>query len=649
MGAGEAGKPRAVKGPYLGRWRNAVVLPHEEGRAATVRYYPRGQMLVTWPDGHEEGSKPLFAKPITTHGIAAGRYMCQFTVDLPAAGDAQRFPTEVDVHWEVTHPDQAVRTAVEDLEAPLRSELLQLLRTITRRFPVTESAAADQAIADAVALAQRTQPIGATYGIRTDVFVRISLDAASVKLATTLKGIQGQVEVSKLKGELQGVEQDSRIGLQVKRVRQIAALIAEGQHAQIAMMLDDDPEALKGIIAIAADEDRAQRTEAMDILKYLVEHEAIEPHQLGDAGAMLIAGLRGSALRRPAVSAPTPAAITSGTQPDAAREQDRDPWQDPDPRPRARGRRFREGAGDGRRAAARDAWGDEVADSAEAEVIDAETVEPPAPTRARPVPRPERSADPGQAETVPRHVRADEQDARTTRPYEAVGPDAPTLDQYPVRPVPSARDGGPAPDRHRERSADAYDQRYDDRRTDRYEDQYAARQDGRPDPRFADRRVDPPASRRADPYDDRYDDSYDASYEAPRGPQHRDRSPARPDAPPARQADRYDADYDDTYGAYDRQDQPGARGGPAPERRPDPQRGREYDRAYDDRFDDQYDTPRRGPHGDRSSDQHSEYDDRRDARGPARPTRPAPPRPSAPPPSGGGSWAEAFDDWGDDE
>jgi len=111
-------------------------------------------------------------RPTLTDGLAA-RYRTQYTVDvtdhlstlqenLPSRDDVFAFEVTIDIGWRVTDPRQVVLRRVSDGLAVARSHLVELMRSISRRFDQEEPARAERAFNDRLRARRLTLPEGIT-------------------------------------------------------------------------------------------------------------------------------------------------------------------------------------------------------------------------------------------------------------------------------------------------------------------------------------------------------------------------------------------------------------------------------------------------------------------------------------------------------
>ncbi|MEU5599077.1 hypothetical protein [Streptomyces sp. NPDC020298] len=137
-----------------------------------------------------QGEYKAYLPPLrpTRPEIVANRYTAVYEVDmgvhrytsdllLPSDNDALEFTAEVDLDWQVLDPARFVATGHRDVPALLLGELQQAARPVTRRFAVTDSAAAEAELLERMRL---LGPLGATAGLQVTWTLRVRRDQANI-------------------------------------------------------------------------------------------------------------------------------------------------------------------------------------------------------------------------------------------------------------------------------------------------------------------------------------------------------------------------------------------------------------------------------------------------------------------------------------
>lgn len=303
------------------------------GRLAAVLLYRNGGHRVMWPDRKEDHGTPLFGGPYTVFEVLLGRNVTEFDLELPAAGDGVSFRAKASVQWEVDDPHLVVTRQVWDVAELLRDDLLDGLRTVSRRFGITEAQRADEAVRDELA-AGRLQ-LGRDLGLRTRVLVFFDLDS----------DVKGQLAEADL--TLVGMGVDRRVAererrkdaydrqLLAERARELQAMLQQGEFAQIAHHMAANPDKQWEIRRQLLAEEREGKADFLAVLHRLIDTGVIERHDLDQMTYQVLEHLRSSSggvlggvadrvldLPRPR---PRPRALTEGGP---SAEPVRPPWDD---------------------------------------------------------------------------------------------------------------------------------------------------------------------------------------------------------------------------------------------------------------------------------------------------------------------------------
>ncbi|MEV6959056.1 hypothetical protein AB0M97_07610 [Streptomyces sp. NPDC051207] len=118
--------------------------------------------------------------------VDMGVHLFTDTIALPSDNDAFEFTAEVDVSWQVLDPARFVASGIRDVPAMLLSELQQASRPVTRRFAITDSAAAEQVLLRAVTV---VGPLGAPAGLQVTWTLRLRRDQANIEHQQRLQAI----------------------------------------------------------------------------------------------------------------------------------------------------------------------------------------------------------------------------------------------------------------------------------------------------------------------------------------------------------------------------------------------------------------------------------------------------------------------------
>ncbi|WBO64442.1 hypothetical protein [Streptomyces camelliae] len=186
-------------------------------------------LVFATPKGSYEAYLPPH-RP-TRSEITAKRYSAVYEVDmgvhphtavlnLPSDNDAFEFTAEVDLSWQVLDPARFVASGHRDVPALVLGELQQAARPVTRRFPVAQSASAEQELLQAVTV---LGPLGATAGLQVTWTLRLRRDQADIEHQQRLRAI-GHSATEQAYAAQRGMEVDVEVD---RRLRQQDALQIE--------------------------------------------------------------------------------------------------------------------------------------------------------------------------------------------------------------------------------------------------------------------------------------------------------------------------------------------------------------------------------------------------------------------------------------
>ncbi|MFE1879895.1 hypothetical protein [Streptomyces diastatochromogenes] len=199
--------------------------------------------------------------------ITAKRYSAVYEVDmgvhphtsaltLPSDNDAFEFTAEVDLSWQVLDPARFVASGHRDVPALVLGELQQAARPVTRRFPVAQSATAEQELLRAVNV---LGPLGATAGLQVTWTLRLRRDQADIEHQQRLRaidhsateqsfaaqrGMEVDVDVDRRLRQQDALQieravaygaQQQELLLQQQRWQHEQAMLASGQHHELAL------------------------------------------------------------------------------------------------------------------------------------------------------------------------------------------------------------------------------------------------------------------------------------------------------------------------------------------------------------------------------------------------------------------------------
>ncbi|KRV49585.1 hypothetical protein AQ490_19885 [Wenjunlia vitaminophila] len=256
------------------------------GQVVAVRVYTNGGYSLLWPHGTEHHGASLpsrtyarYRQAYTVFEVLTGRRVTTFEMVLPARGDTEFFNATVRVHWEVEDPYAVVRNQVWDAADLLRDELHDELRGVSRRFPLTASQQADEAVRNALNVQQ--WPLGRDLGLRTRVHVHIDLSERvreQVRLGTEL---DLRRRLAEKEHSLRQREEDQETQLVRRRAQEFEEVLRRGDISAIAAFMARNPEKALEIQQLFYQQRQEQRGDWLHLITKLIEGGQLERHDIG--------------------------------------------------------------------------------------------------------------------------------------------------------------------------------------------------------------------------------------------------------------------------------------------------------------------------------------------------------------------------------
>ncbi|MCX2185351.1 hypothetical protein KV205_33315 [Streptomyces sp. SKN60] len=262
------------------------------GQIAAVLLYRNGGHRIVWPDRTDDVDKPLLRPPYTVFEVQLGRNITEFALRLPAAGDGSWFDVRVRIQWTVEDPYLVVREQAWNVAELLHDDLLDGLRSLSRRFRLTEAQRADEAVRDELASGRLV--IGRDIGLRTQVYVFFDLAE------------QTRIEVAR--GDQAGVASGSDARVAERELRQEAwdrkriearaealmAVFRSGDLAQIAHHMASNPDREWEIRTQLQREKREGQADLLTVFTKLLDAGVLERHEIDEQAFQVLQHLRGS-------------------------------------------------------------------------------------------------------------------------------------------------------------------------------------------------------------------------------------------------------------------------------------------------------------------------------------------------------------------
>ncbi len=166
------------------------------------------------------------------------------------------------------------------------------LRGVSRRFGLTEAERAEVAIRDELRTG-RLLP-GRDLGLRTDVYVFITLDAAVSQVAEAGQELVG-MGVDKQKAVRMQRQDTYHHDLVVQRARHLEVLFREGEMGQIAYLMAANPDKQWEIRKQLLDERRERQGDFFQAFTRLIDNGVLERHEIDETLRPVLDHLRDTA------------------------------------------------------------------------------------------------------------------------------------------------------------------------------------------------------------------------------------------------------------------------------------------------------------------------------------------------------------------
>ncbi|MGW0603096.1 hypothetical protein [Streptomyces sp. NPDC002640] len=157
----------------------------------SLKHTARIQHALVFSTGQGEYVPYLPPERPTRSDIATRRFTALYEVDmgihhftesftLPSENDAVEFTADTDFSWQVADPVAFVRSGHRNVPTLLLAEFQQTARPVSRRFRISDSAAVEAALVDAVTA---RGPLGTGAGLLATWSVKVRRDHASLSAA----------------------------------------------------------------------------------------------------------------------------------------------------------------------------------------------------------------------------------------------------------------------------------------------------------------------------------------------------------------------------------------------------------------------------------------------------------------------------------
>ncbi|MEV6007893.1 hypothetical protein AB0M29_13875 [Streptomyces sp. NPDC051976] len=267
--------PEQLKGPFQHEYDPAGEFRHPGSQLTSVLFYRSGGYSVVSAMGTEHFGKRFGAKPYTVIEVARGRHTTSFELELPAAGGASFFQSQVDVQWEVVDNFRVVDQRVVDVAEVLGPQIKQRLHQVSERYAVDDAQRANQAVNSELEAGQ-WRDLGSEFGLQTKVFVRIAVDAKAVRHADKDRDLRWEQHEAKVLQETARLKERHQSELLTLRTEFFRMMMAGGQGEQINYMLAQDEANAGAFLETLRQEKRGDQAEMLDRVMQWVSDGVIQ-------------------------------------------------------------------------------------------------------------------------------------------------------------------------------------------------------------------------------------------------------------------------------------------------------------------------------------------------------------------------------------
>ncbi|MEW2567538.1 hypothetical protein [Streptomyces sp. NPDC047070] len=201
----------------------------------------------------------------------------QLSVPLPSLIDSFEFEVTADVTWRVLHPARFVRSQERDVPGLLTRELLPLMREVSRRYSIEDSAGAEQALRLTVGGASSP---GEEQGLQVGCSVRLRRDAAERSHQTRLRTARHEAEAAEPEHEASKLRETYETQRRAEQIDFYESTLARGGAAALALHLAAHPDETQLVLEhLRTGQDKLVDTQ-MHLIEQSLESKRLEDHQL---------------------------------------------------------------------------------------------------------------------------------------------------------------------------------------------------------------------------------------------------------------------------------------------------------------------------------------------------------------------------------
>jgi hypothetical protein len=239
------------------------------------------------------------------YNVDIGEYVLKIDCSLPSKTSGFDFQTVVEVTCSVSNPEIIVKCGTQDIASVLKSRLINEMKQISRDYDLREDAVAEKDINRSVRRRVVDEGCFDDLGLRVPQLVAsLQIDSSAIESIRKVTRIQLNEAALLAEKEAQlrlaQVDEIAQIKLdELKRMRASAShahyekILQGGETSLLAAYLTQNPGDIAGLIERFDKQKQFASSSNMELLKVMIEEDAIEASQLGETGGRVLRRLMG--------------------------------------------------------------------------------------------------------------------------------------------------------------------------------------------------------------------------------------------------------------------------------------------------------------------------------------------------------------------
>lgn len=257
--------------------------PTPEPGVALVFFQPGQRLFALWPGQQLTAGEVSWGNYKTLYKVDVTEHSLRFDCVLPCYSDAFDFQASIQATIAVNDPAKIVERNVTDAIGALKPLLIGVMRRISRRHDVDDSAEAEREITEAV--------LSAKYdvGLALKRFViELSLEQDARAHIRSLRQIARSLEREKEEAALHEQRQAQELERIRARMDFYGPFIEQGQWQMLALHLSNHPEDVQGVLQHLRQQHQTERDHQLQALKIMLDEDAIEGFQIEEASKRVL-------------------------------------------------------------------------------------------------------------------------------------------------------------------------------------------------------------------------------------------------------------------------------------------------------------------------------------------------------------------------